>query len=611
MSSKGSHRRVAASALILALAALPAHPQGARKNRDAKSPVQSIAVETLDSAAYELHEVADIATRVSLTEGVVKLLAGRRPARCRQLLESLFDDALKLQRDAGGATAPAQDYDRVLQKIIAVAADFDPKLAQTFAERYTGSRESDGADASTKASPLRADVYLGLAIELVQKDPALAAAVAEKSLASAVYPRTLAFLERLRQKDAALANKFLSSALQSVLSRNGNDVNELFLLYPYVFSSQQVPRAGPGGLGSLQLYEYLSVAQKRPVDAASARQFLQVAAQVLLNPARLETGPRQLAAGVEGDLYFLQVIEPLVSTYLPARAAALAARRSLLAQYLSQNQRESSQASFERWRARSNEAGAEAEDSSSVEAQLRRADETADPAQKDRIYYDAALTAAGERQYEKALDIAGKISLKSRESAKEFVTFDIALKEIKDGRLEEAEALARRDGDLARRAFLLNTIASALAARENKDLNRATELLNEAETIATRLGPGQEKVSTLAGAAAVFAGFENIRSAELLRAAVEAANKVEKFTGDTTVTRVIELADFGYVYTMYDDKLSFSEAVRRQGRKDFNSTLSDVQNLKSRVPRLRAIIALCQAVLSSPSQRRLSTNSTP
>jgi len=78
---------------------------------------------------------------------------------------------------------------------------------------------------------------------------------------------------------------------------------------------------------------------------------------------------------------------------------------------------------------------------------------------------------------------------------------------------------------------------------------------------------------------------------------------VEKFTGDTTLTRAIEFGRFGYFYTIYEDKLSFSEAVRRQGRKDFNSTLSDVQNLKDRAPRLRAIIALCQAVLSGPDQR--------
>ncbi|HWT01287.1 MAG TPA: hypothetical protein VN256_13650 [Pyrinomonadaceae bacterium] len=44
MTSRNSHRRAAASALILVLAALPAHPQGARKNRGAQSPAQTIAV---------------------------------------------------------------------------------------------------------------------------------------------------------------------------------------------------------------------------------------------------------------------------------------------------------------------------------------------------------------------------------------------------------------------------------------------------------------------------------------------------------------------------------------------------------------------------------------
>lgn len=109
-------------------------------------------------------------------------------------------------------------------------------------------------------------------------------------------------------------------------------------------------------------------------------------------------------------------------------------------------------------------------------------------------------------------------------------------------------------------------------------------------------------MSTLAAAAAVFASYENVRSAQLLREAISAANKVEKFTGDTTLSRVIEVGDFGYYYAMYDGKLSFSEAVRRLGQKDFNSTLSDVQNLKNRVARLRAIIDLCQTALSGPER---------
>src|SRR5215213_684724 len=244
MTIKLSQRHAAAALLAFVLASPFAYSQGARrKNRGAKSPVQAMAIEALESASYELQEVSDLATRVALTESIVKLLAGKRPERCRQLLESLFGEALKPDR----AAAPG-----VLRKIMAVAAGYDPKLAQNFAERYARSKETDGEHSAAKASPLRADVYLGLAFGLIEKDPALAASVAEKSLTTAVTPRTLAFLEGLRQKDAALANKFLSSALQSVLSRQGNDINELFWLYPYAFASERVLLVDSGSPGSLE-----------------------------------------------------------------------------------------------------------------------------------------------------------------------------------------------------------------------------------------------------------------------------------------------------------------------------------------------------------------------
>ncbi len=593
MMMKLSHSRAAAGLLAFVLASPFAYSQGARKkNRDAKSPVQSVAIEALEAASYELQEVEDLATRVALTEGIIKLLAGKRPERCRQLLESLFGDTLKPDR----AAAPG-----VLRKIIAVAADYDPKLAQNFAERYARSKETDAEDSGSSPFPLRADVYLGLAFGLIEKNPALAVSAAEKSLTTGVYPRTLAFLESLRQKDAALANKFLSSALQSILSRQGNDLNELLLLYPYAFSSERVPFVDSGSLGFLEIPEYRSVARKRPVDSAAARQFLEAAAQVILNPARLEAGPRRLSAGAEGDLYFLQLVEPLVKTYLPGRAAAFTAQRTLLLQYLSQNQRESLQASMDLLKTAPDGTPTETKGRSTVEEQLRRAEEMTDPTQRDRIYFDASSTAVGEQRYDDALDIADKMSPETREAARPLILFEIALKEIKEGRLEKAEEIAMRDGDPARRAFLLNVIARAAAAEgEHRDLNKAAALLNEVEIIGGKLDSGAEKVSTLAGASTVFAGFENVRSAELFREAIKAANKLLEFTGDAPVNRSIEFGGFWYAFDLYDDKLTFSEAVRRQGRKDIYTALSDVQNLKNRVARLKAIIELCRAALSRP-----------
>ena len=202
MTIKPSHRHTLLGLLAFGLAALPAYPQAARKNRDALSAIQSVAVETLESASYELQEVADLRARAALAEDFVKLLAGRRPARCRQLLESLFGAALKQERDAEGTESTAQEASgSLVRKIIAVAAGFDPRLAQAFAERYAESKEADGDGGATgaRASPVRADVYLSLAASLIEKDPALATSIAEKSLTSGVYPASEAVRQQGRK----------------------------------------------------------------------------------------------------------------------------------------------------------------------------------------------------------------------------------------------------------------------------------------------------------------------------------------------------------------------------------------------------------------------------
>jgi hypothetical protein len=593
--------RLLAGVLVLAAAGTAGHAQKTRKTTPETQSVELIAVTALDSAVDELREVEDISLRASMAEEIVKLLATKKPARCRQLLEALFDDALRLRKaQKDGATSRLRESNAVIQRTIKIAASFDPKLAQEFVDEYAGDKESAGdAGGTPNPSPSAADLYIRLATDLVERDPTLAVSVAEKSLVSEIGLRTLIFLETLRKKDQRLAGDFTRAVLQSIGSRQGRNINELLLLYSYVFSPLKVPIFTGGKLAIYESQAYRSIAESHPIEPDLARYYLQRSSQIILDPSRHAAGSGQLTAGAAGDLSFINLLFPHAGMIAPELSEPLRGQQAQLMSLLDADQRATLQVSTDRWNTSLSESGKAAQGSTpGLEDTLRRAEKSSDPDQKDQLYYTAATLAVQDKKYADALDIVDKLSDKSRGEARKFIMFSIAEMEVKDGQLERAEEWAKRDDDLARRAFILNLVADALSGGRKRDIGRASEILEEVRQLAAKLDPGQEKVSTLIGASAVYARYDNVRAVELLQEAIRAANQASSFAGDTRISRAIKIGGFGFFYYMYYDRLTFEEVIGRLGKKDFTATLADLQGLKNRPARLRAIISLCAAAIS-------------
>src|SRR6185369_15141234 len=125
------------------------------------------------------------------------------------------------------------------------------------------------------------------------------------------------FLGTLRKKDVGLANAFLSTALQSVIARRGTDINELLLLYTYVFSPMRVLWLNSQGIVLRQIPGYQRVAQDYPIDPTLAQQFLQASAQVLLTDPQYRQANLSASTGPAGDLYFISLIKPQAAKYAP------------------------------------------------------------------------------------------------------------------------------------------------------------------------------------------------------------------------------------------------------------------------------------------------------
>jgi len=598
-------RVVLLSLLICATGNAPLYAQKRKANK--VLPVQQTALAYLNQVADELRSVEDLNERTAISRDVVKILAAKNRERCQKLLDDLFADVSKVV-EASLSEEPSQrkKADDLIRDVIKIAANFDGNLARSYVARYAESKQqnasaaasSPNSSSSLNLTPEVADLHLRLATELVESDPALALSVAEKTAASAIIPRTLIFLEVLRKKDAPKANSFLTLTLRHITQRQGENINELLLLYSYVFSPLRVPYVVPEGLTIRRIADYQDIVEDRQPDPVLARQYLQAVTQILSQPDRYTAGVARLTAGTAGDLYLIGLIQPHALKYLPEVAEPLSAQQTLLVSALEQDKRTSVQETTDRWNNSQRNAGQNTAAGLSAESLLSRADKLSDPDLKDRTYYMAATTAVRDKKYTVALNAVDKMSLKSGDAAKQFISFSIAESEIEGGKLESAQEWARRDKDLLRRSYILNLVANSMIEGQGKDLARAAEILSEIEQIATKLDTNQEKIATLVGAATVYSRFDYARAFELLRTVVQTANKTDEFTGSTRLNRNLSVGGFVFSYNLYDEQFSFNDLINRLGRKDFGATLADAQSLKSRVPRLKAVVNVCRATLT-------------
>ncbi|MEK6282546.1 MAG: hypothetical protein AABN95_19470 [Acidobacteriota bacterium] len=586
------------------------HVYGQRPVTDSRnaSPFRQNAIFLLDSTIDELRDVEDVEARVTFAADIVRLLGSVKPERCRQMLDSIFDDLMKLKNaKSSQSNSQRPSPDALLQKLIKAAASFDRKLARNYINRYTEEAPAQKSEPATPAQSLsqQADLNMLLALQLIETQPALAVRVAQNAVAAAVTVRTLEFLGTLRKKDAGLANAFFATALQSVIARRGTDINELLLLYTYVFSPRRVLGVTSQGIVLRQIPGYQRVAQDYPVDSRLAQQFLQASAQILLADPQYRQGNLSSGTGAAGDLYLINLIKPQVAIYASRLLGPLSEQAGLLVSYLQSEQYSRLQSDVERLGRVQNGTGeGAANGASDVESLLSRAAALPPSAKRDYLYYTAAVTAVREKHYDAALDIVEHVSEEFRAKVKEFIGFSIAQQSVSDRQFERAEQWAERDADLTRRAYLFALIASALLDDDSKDYTGATRLLNEVERLASKLDAKRERISVLLRAAEIFSRFDIPRASEVLRLAFKAANGSEGFTGDSKVTRLLEVGDFGFFYEMFNDNLSLSRTLSPLAFSDFYGMVSTVRDLQNRAFRLRAVISLCGGVLTGERPNR-------
>jgi hypothetical protein len=581
-------------------AQLPKSRTKSNKTREV-SPIRQSALSTLDTVLDELPDVDDLGLRTELTETVVKLLAKSRPDHCQKALDLLFSKAMELKSNRPKDGPERSDPDLAIRRIIQIAAVLDRKLAESYIKVYTEEENFKGEDTSSRQKNSQIAVaYLKIATQLVEKDVNLAVLTAARSLNTGIMSDTLVFLATLRKKDVGLANRFFIDALLSCQARKGKDVNELLLLYAFVFSPLRVPVATPRGIGVYSIGAYLEGVENYPVDASLAKQYLVASSRMLLDPDRYRPeNTEELTGGAVGDFYFLSIIEPKASEYLPNVAQTFSEQRNVLANYLQAGDRTGAFAAVDRWNSVPKEANLTGPgNSATVDFLISKAERTSDPKLRDQFYFRAALAAVDDKQDERAVELAAKLSPEYSDQAQQLVKFNIAVRKVRNGQFDEAEQLARHDDVLVRRCYVFTLIADSLLSRKTKDVPRATRLLDEVQQLAQKLSQ-REKLSVLEGVAAAHARLDLAKAFDLFRETIKTANKLDGFTGALSIAQSLDVRGFLFDFSIYDKEFSFFGLVGRLGAGDFYQALQDTREIQNRALRIHSTVAVCSAALST------------
>lgn len=512
----------------------------------------------------------------------------RSRAIFRRALDSLAS-ASSARSDKPENTLSAAARQQLQAELLNQIAKRDPELAESIARSLAYSIESVKGDFSSgalagyvepqgdsasdaalfDALPARAEIeqrelLISVALQIVERDPHRAMALAQISLATGVSPNFGRLLLLMRGMDRVLADLLFSSAVARMEQAQSTALVDIHTLGSYLVSSAGYALGDSGRKQSIIRFLHLA--------------FNQIMCHSLI--AEPATGAlRSADSELESSaIYFIErQLVPLIALYLPDRLAQLKGKINEL----------NSAAAFERvidpMPVQSNGPADAAREALAAYSEEERS----------ALYARAALgwLAGGE------LNEAQKAALKiTNRDMRDRVLIQIARRQTSAGRLDEAAAVSSRiEDDTARVGVLVRLAGAAISA---KDRVRATELLNQAEREALKMSPSVARSQTLLTIVSSLSAFDVLRAFEVMQATVKAINSAGVTEEENTAPRVAPVKGADLYH------LNFEGTLAVLARADFDRALLLAEQLASNEISVIAQLAVCRGGLAhSPAIR--------
>ena len=556
----------------------------------------SRALALVEAQLSEAKMFADPAQRIAVMTRAADLLWPFEPQTAHDTFADAFDLAVKDFRDQGnepkkqnGMVTPKVDRRFVVMSAIARR---DPAWARTLAEGVAEEKKraaEESANATNAAGDNAADGEngrseiaertLGLAESLLPVDRGSALALARGTFRYPASYTLMLFLFKLAETDQAAADALYGEALAAYADRTAGD---LVYLSVYPFALNREPAIVP-----VRIY------YATPPNFSPAPQLRELFLAALFRQVEMKFKMPEVAPAEGADtnteqaqlLTTLTLLEPQIARLTPSlleRALALKGDASAAASAQSRSRADS----FARFTRDNDEEGL-------FDRSAEKAEHETDPAKRDYFIATMVNSAHGDEEFrraEKSLEEVGDSSL--RDKLASYLYFRWTQQAVSDGKLDDATQLSRKVDELDYRALLSFQIAEAALKRLN-DHARAIGLLESVAADALKAPDTPEKARALLGVAHLYANFDAVRAADVLRAAVKVVNFLpnQDFDSDRIGRQLGN--DFFQMYAMYKTPgIRLENVFRELGARDFESALSAANGLDDKYLRATAILSV-------------------
>lgn len=575
------------------------------------------AVTLVASLAEEARTYRDSALAARVQARAADALWDLEPERARSLFRRAWDAAESADKEARSLTEEERrvrggQSPSVRREVVGLAAKHDRALGEEFLTKMDESRKSEDSSPSQPSAPT-AQTPTGQRFN-PDEPPAVMAqrlSLAQQLLEDgdteratqfagpALYPVNtfgMLFLNTLREKDKASADRLFASLLAQAATDPSADANSVSLLGSYVFTPYLYVTVRPDGAShTRRRRENNSPPEDMP--PALRNSFLTTAAQILLRPLPPLDQDRS-SSGRTGAYVVLTRLLPLFDRFAPDKAAALRARQSLLAQDTPEQNRRPDDPILTR--------GVAPEDPNRdrVQEMLDRLGRAKDADERDMLYYQAAM-AALDKDPDRARELAEKIEdADTRSQLIAYMAFQRVQNAVHEKKAEEALRLAHGDQlTPVQRVWGLTEAARLLAKSEP---GRATEALDEAAAEARKLDDDSpDRVRALVAIATQMAGLDRTRVWELMNEVVKSVNALPDYSGEgeTMTMRVRFKGGGAMTQNVSAEMFDLTGLFDTLAREDFDRASALARTLKGDSPRSVASLAVARSVLVKRSER--------
>jgi hypothetical protein len=575
---------------------------------------RTMAVSLVTSLADESRSFRDLVLRARVQARSADVLWDTDPESARALFrrawdsaESADDENARLTEEqrrtlvSSRGTTVRRQQPGMRREVLRLAARHDRDLGEEFLAKLDEARKREAEKTPAPENPATGtrrinpdDPPQDMAQRLSLARQLLEDGDVERALQfadPALYPVNtfgMNILDLLYDRNADLANQRYLSLLARAANDPVSDANTISLLSAYVFMPYLYVTVNKEGNSHTRRWNDNN-SPRENISPAVRNAFFRTAATVLLGPF---AEPDLSSSGRLGAFVVITRMLPLFEKYGMAQVPALSARLSMLTQEVPERMRQPDDPLFTR--------GIVPEDPNKdrVQEALDRLPNAKTAAERDRLYFQAAMAASG-KDSDRARELAEKVEdPDTRKQLIAYLAFDAMRTAIKDKKADEALRLARSlELTNVQRAWGL-TEAGGLLAKAEPD--RAAEILDTATEEAKRIDQSSpDRVRSLIAIVTQFQKVDNARAWGMMGEVIKAANAFSEFSGEDgeMTLRVVFKGGGAMTNNFTIESFDLTGLFTALAQEDFNRAVDLPKGFTGESPRAVAVLAIARTVL--------------